>query len=57
MITRLYDPIRQSVYREMGLETFCPTSLGADLVRDYFLTGVNHGHEPADVDPSTATAS
>jgi len=56
VITRLYDPIRQSVYREMGLETFCPTSLGADLVRDYFLTGVNRGHETAD-DPSTVGAS
>jgi trk system potassium uptake protein TrkA len=57
VITRLYDPIRESVFREMGLETFCPTSLGADLVRDYFLTGVNRGHETADVDPSTARAS
>jgi trk system potassium uptake protein TrkA len=44
VITRVYDPIREQVYREAGLETFCPTTLGADLVRDYFVQGVNRAH-------------
>jgi len=43
VITRLYDPIRQEVYDDLGLESFCPTTLGADLVRNYFLNGVNIG--------------
>lgn len=44
VITRVYDPIREAVYRELGLETFCPTTLGADLVHDFFIDGVNRGH-------------
>jgi trk system potassium uptake protein TrkA len=43
VITRVYDPIREAVYRDLGLETFCPTVLGADLVRSYFEDGVNPG--------------
>lgn len=49
VITRVYDPIRESVYREQGLETFCPTQLGADLIHDYFVDGVNRGHPADDV--------
>ena len=56
VITRLYDPIRESVYREQGLETFCPTTLGADLVHDYFIDGINRGHAgPSIGHPEPAT--
>jgi len=57
VITRLYDPIRESVYREMGLETFCPTTLGADLIREYFLDGVNRGRDASGVDVPVVRAS
>jgi trk system potassium uptake protein TrkA len=57
VITRVYDPIREAVYRELGLETFCPTSLGADLIRDYFIEGVNRGHAPTSVDQPVVRAS
>jgi trk system potassium uptake protein TrkA len=57
VITRLYDPIRESVYREMGLETFCPTTLGADLIREYFVRGVNRGRDASGVDGTAARAS
>ncbi len=57
VITRVYDPIREAVYRELGLETFCPTSLGADLNRDYFIEGVNRGHPAASVDKPAVRAS
>ncbi len=57
VITRLYDPIRESVFREMGLETFCPTTLGADLIREYFLEGVNRGRDASGVDGTAARAS
>ena len=29
VITRIYDPIREDVYRELGLNTLCPTLSGA----------------------------
>jgi trk system potassium uptake protein len=29
VITRIYDPIRENVYRELGLNTVCPTLSGA----------------------------
>ena len=29
VITRIYDPIRQDVYQELGLNTICPTLAGA----------------------------
>jgi trk system potassium uptake protein TrkA len=29
VITRIYDPIRENVYRELGLNTICPTLAGA----------------------------
>jgi trk system potassium uptake protein TrkA len=41
VITRIYDPIRAEVYRELGLETICPTTIGADVLDEFFTTGVN----------------
>lgn len=32
VVCRIYDPIRDSTYREMGMETFCPTLVGADIL-------------------------
>ena len=29
VVCRIYDPIREETYREMGMETFCPTVMGA----------------------------
>jgi len=29
VVCRIYDPIRDETYRELGLETFCPTIIGA----------------------------
>jgi trk system potassium uptake protein TrkA len=39
VITRVYDPKRSEVYRELGLETFCPTSMSLRVVRDFFFRG------------------
>ncbi len=34
-ITRVYDPIRAEVYEEeFGLETLCPTTISAGIIRD-----------------------
>ena len=32
VLCRIYDPLRESTYRELGLETFCPTLVGANLL-------------------------
>lgn len=49
VITRIYDPIREQVYREFGMETICSTTLVADFMLDYFVNGVNHAtHSAAD---------
>ena len=33
-LCRIYDPIRETIYRELGLETISPTLLGASLLRE-----------------------
>lgn len=33
VVCRFYDPIREEMYRNLGLRTICPTRVGADLVR------------------------
>jgi len=34
VVCRIYDPIREETYRELGLETFCPTVIGAQILFD-----------------------
>jgi trk system potassium uptake protein TrkA len=41
VITRVYDPIRAEVYQELGLETICSTIIGASIIHDFFIDGVN----------------
>lgn len=45
VITRIYDPIRAAVYGELGLETMCPTTLGAAVLHEFFVTGHNVAHD------------
>lgn len=37
VICRVYDPEREAIYREMGLETFSPTIVGAQIMVDMLL--------------------
>jgi len=39
VLCRVYDPERESIYREMGLETFSPTTVGAQMMVDMLLRG------------------
>ena len=39
VLCRIYDPVREQIFREMGLETFSPTSLGAQIMADMLLNG------------------
>lgn len=34
VVCRIYDPIREETYRQIGLETFCPTKMGAQYIFD-----------------------
>lgn len=34
IVARIYDPPRGQLYRELGIETVCPTTVGARLIRD-----------------------
>ena len=34
VITRIYDPVREETYRNLGLETYCPTTLGTAKIID-----------------------
>jgi trk system potassium uptake protein len=39
VVCRIYDPIRQDVYRNLGLEVFCPTIEGARSVKQLLIAG------------------
>ena len=34
VITRIYDPVRNKIYRGLGLDTVCPTLIITDTIRD-----------------------
>ena len=34
VVCRIYDPIRQEMYQELGIETTSPTKTGAQSLRD-----------------------
>ena len=37
VVARIYDPPRGEMYRELGIETVCPTTVGAQLIRDMLI--------------------
>ncbi|MGB8966065.1 MAG: TrkA family potassium uptake protein [Candidatus Cybelea sp.] len=37
IVARIYDPPRGQMYRELGVETVCPTTVGAKLIRDVLM--------------------
>src|SRR5581483_2127116 len=37
VVARIYDPPRGQMYQELGVETVCPTTVGAKLIRDVLL--------------------
>lgn len=38
VLCRIYDPGREQIFRDLGLETFSPTSLGAQIMVDMLLS-------------------
>jgi trk system potassium uptake protein TrkA len=47
VMCRIYDPIRQETYNGMGLESICPTIVGAKLFRDALLNPVTQTASPS----------
>ena len=37
IVARIYDPTRGMMYRDLGIETVCPTTVGAKLIRDVLI--------------------
>ncbi|MBV9028405.1 MAG: TrkA family potassium uptake protein [Candidatus Eremiobacteraeota bacterium] len=37
VVARIYDPPRGQMYRELGVQTVCPTTVGAKLIRDVLI--------------------
>ena len=39
VVCRIYDPVREEAYRELGLNTYCPTVVGAETVTRMLVEG------------------
>ena len=37
VICRIYDPLREEIYRALGLETICPTLWGVNRIREILI--------------------
>ncbi|HZZ64391.1 MAG TPA: NAD-binding protein [Candidatus Baltobacteraceae bacterium] len=37
IVARIYDPARGMMYRDLGIETVCPTTVGAKMIRDVLM--------------------
>ena len=46
-LCRIYDPIREEIYRDLGLETISPTIVGAKLLHEKLLQKGPDAKEPA----------
>ncbi len=44
-LCRIYDPIREEMYRGLGLETISPTVMGANVLHDLLSKGAPVGEE------------
>jgi trk system potassium uptake protein TrkA len=43
VLCRIYDPVREQIFKELGLETFSPTSIGAQVMVDMLLNEQGRG--------------
>jgi trk system potassium uptake protein TrkA len=37
IVARIYDPARGAMYRDLGIDTVCPTTVGAKMIRDMLM--------------------
>ena len=41
IVARIYDPPRGQMYRELGVQTVCPTTVGAKMIRDVLVAAAD----------------
>ena len=39
VVCRIYDPVREEAYRKLGLNTYCPTVTGTEVVTKMLMEG------------------
>lgn len=47
VVARIYDPVREEIYRELGLDTICPTKLISGLAYDRLVAAMLAQHDSA----------
>ncbi len=57
IVARIYDPPRGQMYRQLGVDTVCPTTVGAKLIRDRLLDAPWNGLQPFDFGRLTALSA
>ncbi len=57
VVCRIYDPIRESTYHELGLETICPTIVGAKMISEALLGNVPVVPAISAISETSATSS
>lgn len=45
VVARIYDPLRATLYHDLGIETVNPTTVGSGMIRDFLL---NESWKPVD---------
>lgn len=57
VVARIYDPPRGQMYQELGVETVCPTTVGAKLIRDVLLEAPWNSLQSFDLGKLTSIAA
>jgi trk system potassium uptake protein TrkA len=56
VVTRIYDPVREEAYQTLGLQTVCPTTLGAERI-EHMLDTVGPASPPSGTAAGTGAAN
>ncbi len=57
VVCRIYDPPRGQMYRELGVQTVIPTTLGAKMIRDTLMEAPWDPHQPFDFGKVTSLSA
>ena len=57
VVCRIYDPPRGQMYRELGVQTVIPTTLGAKMIRDTLMEAPWDPHTPFDFGKVTSISA
>jgi trk system potassium uptake protein TrkA len=57
IVARIYDPPRGQMYNELGVQTVCPTTVGAKMIRDVLLQTPWSSQQPFDFGKLTSISA